>query len=173
MNFQDAPDARVIVSGRIIAEVAKAKVWELSVGTNLSQAHLSGLVITARNVEGNFPRVAGLVPEEGSDVAFSASVGDLTKAIKLLAPPKNTPVAVHSDGTVSCEDAEISLGEGDSNVQSRIGLNPQYLLGMVKTHGAKAMATVRWRSEATNKPALVTVEGEEDLRMVLMPVRLP
>ena len=173
MNFQDAPDARVIVSGRIIAEVAKAKVWELSVGTNLSQAHLSGLVITARNVEGNFPRVAGLVPEEGSDVAFSASVGDLTKAIKLLAPPKNTPVAVHSDGTVSCEDAEIRLGEGDSNVQSRIGLNPQYLLGMVKTHGAKAMATVRWRSEATNKPSLVTVEGEEDLRMVLMPVRLP
>lgn len=173
INIQGAPDAREIVSGRIITEVAKAKAWDLSVGENLSRAHLGGLVITARNVEGNFPRVAGLVPEDGGDTAVSASVGDLTKAIKLLAPPKNTPVTLHSDGTVSCEDAEIRLGEGDSNAQSRIGLNPQFLLGMVKPHGAKAMVTLRWRSEATQKPALVTVEGEDDLRMVLMPVRLP
>lgn len=173
MNIQGEPDARVIVSGRIITEVAKAKAWELSVGTNLSRARLNDLVITARNVEGDFPRVAGLVPEEGGDVAVSASVGDLTKAVKLLAPPKNTPVVVHSEGTMSCEDAEIRLGEGVGNAQSRIGLNPQFLLSLVKTHGAKAMVTIRWRSEAPQKPAIVTVDGEDDLRMIIMPVRLP
>lgn len=173
MDIQGAPDARVIVSARIITEVAKAKAWKLSVGENLSQAHLNGLVITARNVEGNFPNVAGLVPEEGGDVAVSASVGELTKAIKLLAPPKNTPVAVHSDGTLACEGAEVRMGEGDGSIQSQIGLNPQFLAGMVKTHGAKAVVTLRWRSEDTRKPALVTVEGADDLLMLLMPVRLP
>lgn len=173
MNIQGEPDARVIVSGRIITEVAKAKAWDLSVGANLSRARLNGMVLTARNVEGNFPSVAGLIPENGGDTAVSAPVGELLKALKLLAPPKNTPVTLHSDGTMSCEDAEIRLGEGDSNVQSRIGLNPQFLAGMVKTHGAKAMVTIRWRSEEPQKPATVTIDGEDDLRMIIMPVRLP
>lgn len=173
MDIQGAPDVRVIVSARIITEVAKAKAWELSVGDNLSRAHLNGLVITAWNVEGDFPRVAGLIPENGGDTAVSAPVGELLKALKLLAPPKNTPVTLHSDGTMSFEDAETHPGEGDGDVQSRIALNPKYLADLVKSHGAKAMVTIRWRSEAPQKPALVTVDGEDDLRMVIMPVRHP
>lgn len=174
LRLEGDPDMRVIVSGRLMAEVAKAKTWDLSVGTDYSSVNLNGLTITARNVEGNFPSVAGLMPNgEGGDVSLTVPVGEVLETIKALAVRKNEPVEFWSDATMLYQGAQVRLVDGVVNKASRIGVNPKFLTEILKPHGTKAAATMQWRSEEPQKPVSVTIDGEDDLRMILMPVRLP
>ena len=176
LRLEGEPGIRVIVSGRLMAEAAKSKTWELNVGAAYSSVSLNGVVLTARNIEGNYPSVAGLMPNGdwgGGVVAVTFPVGKMLEGIKSLAVPKNKPVELWSDGTAAYQGAEVRLTDAPVNRVSRIGVNPKYLTELLKPHGAKATATVRWRSEEPQKPVLVTVDGEDDLRMIVMPVRLP
>ena len=174
LRLEGEPGTRVIVSGRLMAEAAKAKTWGLNVGADYSTVSLNGVVLTARNIEGNYPSVAGLMPNgDRGDVAVTLPVGKMLEGIKSLAVPKNGSVELWSDGTVAYQGAEVRLTDDPVNRVSRIGVNPKYLTELLKPHGAKTNATVKWRSEETQKPAYITVDGEDDLRMLVMPVRLP
>ena len=174
LRLAGSPDTRLIVSGRLMAEAAKAKTWELNVGTAYTSVNLNGLILTARNIEGNYPNVEWLMPDGGcGEVSITFPVSKMLDALKSLAVPKGAPVELWSDGTVAYQGAEVRLTDDPVNKVSRIGVDPKRLAQMLKTHGAKAVATLHWRSSEPQRPMYVTIDGEDDLRMLIMPVRLP
>ncbi|MDP9417796.1 MAG: DNA polymerase III subunit beta [Actinomycetota bacterium] len=189
--------AVVLVPARTLADAAKALgsaevTLALSDGGSRSGSTGEGMVgfegrgrrMTARLLDGEFPKVRALFPPSAETVA-SVELAPFVEAVKRVAlvAERNTPVRLaFSDGQVTLQagagdeaQASESLEADLDGVDITIAFNPAYLLD-----GLAALGTpyVQMSFTTPAKPAVLAGrreadgEADGDYRYLLMPVRL-
>lgn len=176
-------DQSVLVPSRALAEVQRivGDQPELTLQLGESEASFSveGLLVTTRLIDGDFPRVEGLIPTDPGNqlVVQRESALDAVRRVRLLAQ-ESTPLRL----VMSPEGLEIvaitqDVGEGHESVDATysgeeltIAFNPAFLVdGLDIAPGQE----VTLHTIDSLKPAVLRVSDNDNFLYLLMPVRVP
>lgn len=140
-------------------------------------------VSTTYEVEGDYPKILSLFPDKHNH-EFTFDADRMTAAVTALLPviERNTPVRLTygMDGVITLDGGTGEDAQAQATVPftSRDGLesnfvvafNPHYLLEGLKIFKGESATFAHTISP---KPAVLTTSGDESMRYLLMPVRLP
>lgn len=170
-----------LVKAKTLADVAKLAAGELQVMANDSMLgfRTGNRATTTLTVEGDFPKIGSLFPDHtpNNTIADRAQLAEIVARVSLVAE-RNTPVRIVSDGgelTIDAGTGEDAQGleamdaelEGDPITSA---FNPGFLGWALKTIPT---TTVRLGYSHPSKPCHITPTDDTDLRILIMPVRLP
>jgi len=176
-------DQSVLVPSRALAEVRRvvgeAPELNLKLGESEASFAVEGLVVTTRLIDGDFPKVEGLIPtgESNSMVVSRETMLDAVKRVRLLAQ-ESTPLrlVMNSDGLEIVAITQ-DVGEGHETVDASydgdeltVAFNPAFLMdGLDIAPGEE----VSLQTIDSLKPAVLRTPGNDNFLYLLMPVRVP
>lgn len=168
------------VLGLIVKSFASEEAITLSVtpGSPMIAATAGTRRITARLMEGEFPKYESLLPAEDAFTAeATVNVANTARAVKQVAlvGTRNEPVrlasvkgqlTVHA-GQVNGGKAAKKLAEQVVGTDLTIGFNPDYLLAGLASSGTAS----RIQFVGATRPAVLSNPDDNTFRYLLMPVR--
>lgn len=187
--------SKVLLSPKIVTELARIiGDGEVTIETDKDarglRVSMAGMSIYTRFIDGEFPDYRQVAPDEigpdWSKIAFDVSRTDLLMALRrvdmvaMLDRNHTAAITVYPDGTVnlSAENGERGEAEADLSVsivnaageRSKFGVNASFLRDVVaNTPNAKQY---RWRFGAVLDPMTLTVQDRDDVRFIVMPMRI-
>lgn len=172
----------VLVPSRALAELAKAlgagEQITLRLGERDASFAASGIVLTTRLIEGEYPNYQGLIPQNQPNLLTvpREALIEALRRVKLLARDA-TPVRIQMSGDgVELRAVTQDVGEGLESIDGTfqgdeltVAFNPDYLLaGIEAVDGEEiSLATID-----SLKPAVVRDPSSSDFLYLLMPVRV-
>lgn len=191
MDVPDLPPSLqpVIIPTKTTAVIAKifdkASFLSMEVGKDRIRVTADGLEMISKLIEGTFPDWRRVMPAKeptlGYDAkAFAASIetagavtGTLSKqgkAVKMVFSEGETELSTidHDNPNFTGRDVcrHEDLGPTD---QSQVGANYKYMVEMIN---ALDVETVNMALSGENGPIILTGEGHDDRRAVIMPMRV-
>jgi DNA polymerase-3 subunit beta len=180
----------VVVPARHLREAAKCSVASQMVRVAIceDERHVQFqvgpcTVVTARVIEGQFPKFEQVIPAEEAvetavDVGGRELVAELRRAAVVAGGAAGRPVSLRTgDGCVEVRGEQAEIGEYEGSVEatvqgteSSVAVNVQYLVEAAEAVGARP---VRLGLSGSLKPVLVRPVETRDLLCVIMPIRLP
>lgn len=170
-----------LIKAKTMADIAKLAAGELTImaSENMVGFRAGNRATTTLTIEGDFPKVGSLFPDytPNNTIADRAALTEIIDRVALVAE-RNTPVRVAgTDGelTIDAGTGEDAQGmevmdadlEGDDITAA---FNPHYLSWALKTIPT---ATVKLGYVTAAKPCHITPTDGTDLRILIMPVRIP
>lgn len=180
----------VIVPGELLAAAGKRASWSLDVhqdGATLTLPEFDGATVTMRAIDGSYPKVAGLFPADPTPWVRYDDPVSLAATVKDMNVPRNEPFMLTDRGEAGAEATKlVAVGKAltaanGEEAPSTVGLNPYYFTTMVqaackapgKGHEALGALTVCTVTNSSAKPVHLAFEGDDTVKALLMPVRLP
>lgn len=172
---------RWLIKAKTMADIAKLANGELML---LASAEMVGFrtgnrVTTTLVIEGDFPKIGSLFPDHtpNNTIADRADLAQIVDRVSLVAE-RNTPVRVAGAGgeiTIDAGTGEDAQGQEtmDADIEGEditAAFNPGYLSWALKTIPTN---TVKLGYSHPSKPCLITPTDDTDLRILIMPIRLP
>lgn len=187
--------SKVLLSPKIVAELARI-IGEGEVTIESSRdarglrVSMAGMSIFTRFVDGEFPDYRQVAPDEigpqWSMIMFDVSRTELLMALRrvdmvaMLDRNHTAAITIYTDGSVNMSADNIDRGQAEADLtvnmvhkpgeRSKYGVNASFLRDIVSnTPEAKRY---RWRFGAALDPMTLTVEERDDVRFIVMPMRL-
>jgi DNA polymerase-3 subunit beta len=178
---EPGPDLEAIIPARALAELqrlaAGAETVEVGVLENHVAFHVSGVWLTTRRIDGQFPNVKQLIPET-FEAQLTLPRTELLEVVRRAAvmAQRNTPLRLRfTEGelTVSAQSQDVgqteeSLPVGYAGEPLEIGFNADFL-----REGLESVPTDEIELKLINplRPGLITAEGDA-FWYLIMPIRL-
>lgn len=181
----EVPERRqIIVPRKAVLELARSledsdDPVELGLASNHIRFTLPTFTLTSKLIDGNFPDYTGVIPAQpeknvvADSAAFKQALGraailssDKYKGVRLGISPGQLQVTAHNPEQ---EEAEEELDVEYQGEEFEIGFNVTYLqdaLGAIDTDEAELYFT------DTNSSCLLSPRDTDDLKYVIMPMRL-
>jgi DNA polymerase III subunit beta len=187
LHEEGAGKDSVIVPARHLAEVARAvnpSRPRLSVGFSESRNQvffsLSGVEISSRLIDGNYPNYSQVIPAESSTrvVLPTALLLRSARTASVLARDAANPVRLRAaSGELELRAQTAEVGDHDAPLPARVegeevqvAFNARYLLDALQAIDAEE---VLLGFNGPLQPAAIRPHGRDDFLSVIMPVRVP
>lgn len=187
--------SKVLLSLKIVSELARIiGEGEVTIETDRDarglRVSMAGMSIFTRFVDGEFPDYRQVAPDEigpqWSTIMFDVSRTELLMALRrvdmvaMLDRNHTAAITIYTDGSVNMSADNIDRGQAEADLtvnmvhkpgeRSKYGVNASFLRDIVSnTPEAKRY---RWRFGAALDPMTLTVEERDDVRFIVMPMRL-
>ncbi|MHB8642530.1 MAG: DNA polymerase III subunit beta [Gaiellaceae bacterium] len=176
-----APELEAIIPARALTELARiagdATVLELGVLENQVIFRTSDVVLTTRRIDGQFPNVKQLLPEQFEYIVPMprAELLDVVRRVSVMAQ-RNSPLRLRfGDGELRVSAQTQDVGEASESMPIaftgdplEIGFNPEFLRDGIDSVPSDE---VQLKLISPLRPGLIVGEGD-DYSYLIMPIRL-
>lgn len=175
------PKKAMLELRRLLEEDASGGTGELRLGFSKNHALFKrdGLVMVSKLIDGNYPNYMQVVPAKSTKkvVVSKDQFSHAVKRVSILSKEKTNAVKMQLEKdvlTLSTNNPEVGEASEELAVDYKgeaitIGFNSRYLMDVLS---AMDRATIALELNDSLSPCLITEEGDEQYRCVVMPMRV-